>query len=48
MRGLNENGSYGKGCEDVNWIHMVQDRDQWQALVNMVMNFWFHIRGALS
>jgi hypothetical protein len=21
-------------------IHLVQDRDQWQALVNRVMNFW--------
>jgi hypothetical protein len=23
---------------DVNWIHLVQDRDRWQALVNTVMN----------
>jgi hypothetical protein len=22
----------------VNWIHLVQDRDQWWALVNTVMN----------
>jgi hypothetical protein len=25
--------------EGVDWIHLTQDRDQWQALVNMVMNF---------
>jgi hypothetical protein len=24
--------------EDVDWIHLNQDGDQWQALVNMVMN----------
>jgi hypothetical protein len=24
--------------EDVDWIHLAQDKDQWQALVNMVMN----------
>jgi hypothetical protein len=23
---------------DVDWIHLVQDRDQWQALVNTVKN----------
>jgi hypothetical protein len=27
-------------CDDVKWIQLAQDRDQWQALVNMVMNFW--------
>jgi hypothetical protein len=26
------------GWEGVNWIHLVQDRDHWQAVVNMVMN----------
>jgi len=26
------------GC--VNWIDLAQDRDRWQALVNVVMNFW--------
>jgi hypothetical protein len=25
--------------EDVDWIHLAQDRDHWQALVNMVINF---------
>jgi hypothetical protein len=27
-----------KGWGDTDWIHLAQDRDQWQALVNMVMN----------
>jgi hypothetical protein len=26
------------GWEGVDWIHMAQDRDQWQAVVNTVMN----------
>jgi hypothetical protein len=26
------------GCEDVGWIHLNQDREKWQALVNMVMS----------
>jgi hypothetical protein len=29
------------GWEGVYWIHLDYDRDQWQALVNMVMNLWF-------
>jgi hypothetical protein len=29
---------------DVDWIYLVQDRDQCLAVVNMVMNFWFHKR----
>jgi hypothetical protein len=24
----------------MDWIDMSQDRDQWRALVNMVMNLW--------
>jgi hypothetical protein len=24
----------------IDWIDLVQDRDRWQALVNMVMNLW--------
>jgi hypothetical protein len=23
----------------MNWIHLAEDRDQWRALVNTVMNF---------
>jgi hypothetical protein len=26
------------GWEGVNWIDLAQDRDQWRALVNTVMN----------
>jgi hypothetical protein len=26
------------GLGDVDWINLAQDRDKWQALVNMVMN----------
>jgi hypothetical protein len=25
---------------DVYWIHLAQDRNQWQALMNVVMNLW--------
>jgi hypothetical protein len=24
----------------MNWIDLAQDRDQWRALVNTVMNLW--------
>jgi hypothetical protein len=27
------------GMEDVDWIYLVQDRDQWQSILNSVMNF---------
>jgi hypothetical protein len=26
------------GCKGVDWIHLVQDREQWRALVNKLMN----------
>ena len=28
----------GRSCGD--WMELAQDRDRWQALVSMVMNFW--------
>jgi hypothetical protein len=29
------------GCGGKDWIGLVQDRDRWRALVNVVMNFQF-------
>jgi len=29
-----------KQWEVTDWIHLVQDRNRWQALVNIVMNLW--------
>jgi hypothetical protein len=29
-----------RGREGVNWIRLAQDRDQWRALLNIVMNLW--------
>jgi hypothetical protein len=26
------------GCDGVDWIDMAQDRDEWRALVNTVLN----------
>jgi hypothetical protein len=26
------------GCDGVDWMYMAQDRDQWRALVNTVLN----------
>jgi len=34
--------------EDMDWIHLSQDRDQWLALVNTVINHWVHKRGGIS
>jgi hypothetical protein len=26
------------GCENVDWMHLAPDKDQWLALVNTIMN----------
>jgi hypothetical protein len=28
----------GGGCDSADWIHLAQDKVQWQAPMNMVMN----------
>jgi hypothetical protein len=28
------------GCEGMDWIDVVQERDRWRALANAVMKFW--------
>jgi hypothetical protein len=28
------------GWDGMDWINLAQDRDEWSALVNMVMNLW--------
>jgi hypothetical protein len=33
--------------EGVAWIHLSQDRDQWRAVLNVVMKFWVPKTGNL-
>jgi len=43
-----------KRWEDVDWMHLVQDTDQWRALVSTVISLlcsqepWFHKRRRIS
>jgi hypothetical protein len=34
----NENGPWEIGWKGMDWIHLAQDKEQWRALVNTVMN----------
>jgi hypothetical protein len=35
------------GIDGANWIRLAQDRVQWRAFVNTVMNFGFHIESRI-
>jgi hypothetical protein len=37
-----------KLLEYVGWINLAQDRDQWRALVNTMMNYGFYKRRGIS
>jgi hypothetical protein len=32
------------GREGVDWIHLAQERNQWQVLMNMIMNLRFALK----
>jgi hypothetical protein len=32
-------------CKEVDWTHLAQDRYQWRALVNTIINFGFRKAG---
>jgi hypothetical protein len=36
------------GLKDVGWFHLAHNRDQWQALVNTVMDLRFYKRDRMS
>jgi hypothetical protein len=36
------------GWKDVDWMHLAQNREQWHALVNTVMDFWVSRRAFLE
>jgi hypothetical protein len=34
--------------DDVGWIHLVWDRNQWETLINKVTNYWIPFSLALK
>jgi hypothetical protein len=36
------------GWEGMNWMHLAQDREQWRAVVNTVMNLRVPLKAGLS
>jgi hypothetical protein len=39
LRGHNHRWEDIIGCQDVDWIQQAEDRVQWRALINTIMNF---------
>jgi hypothetical protein len=36
------------GCGGMDWIDLAEDRNRWQALVNVIMTFNFHKKWGIS
>jgi hypothetical protein len=34
----------GAGCEDVDWMNLAQDTNQWRAFAEMMINTRLHMR----
>jgi hypothetical protein len=37
-----------RGWEGVDWVHLAQDRDEWTAVVNTVMNLRLPYKAEIS
>jgi hypothetical protein len=36
------------GWVNIDWIDLAEDRDRWRAVLNAVMNLWFHKMWGIS